>query len=196
MKAYARANPTAWENGRPTPTAVSSMTDGDFFSHEQSVTIAEAAKCTSRSPTNLETPPSCVHRLRWKPVKWWTLLYVQGFVDFLLAEASRLCQRQRSAVLAAHESHHDEGLGPDHLWARRSCVVRPLLKSTARHLPPGVNPNNGFGDAISKMQGHADEAAFTADEYLSGIAMVVDRGIPTTSPLRCHHRRLDARHAA
>ena len=62
----------------------------------------------------------------------------------------------------------------------------------------GVNPNNGFGDAISKMQGHADEATFTADvaEHLNGIAMVdSDRGI-TNLHVPSDVINFDARHAA
>ena len=45
VKAYARANPHRMGKwSADSDSHVSSMTDGDFFSHEQSVTIAEAGQ--------------------------------------------------------------------------------------------------------------------------------------------------------
>ena len=50
---------------------VSSMTDGDFFSHEQSVTIAEAGQVHITFTDESGNATELRARLRSKPVKWW-----------------------------------------------------------------------------------------------------------------------------
>ncbi|MEL7073987.1 MAG: NADP-dependent isocitrate dehydrogenase [Planctomycetota bacterium] len=183
VKAYARANPHRmgkWSTD--SDSHVSSMTDGDFFSHEQSVTMAEAGQVhitftdESGNATELRAPVA-----------------VEAGE---LVDSSFMCKASLTAFLQKQVAcAKDNGvLFSLHMKATMMKVSDPIIfghgvrawfaplfeKYGETFATLGVNPNNGFGDAISKMQGHTDEAAFTADvtEYLSGIAMVdSDRGI-------------------
>ena len=58
----------------------------------------------------------------------------------------------RDPLLPAHEGHHDEGLGPDHLRARgRAYFALVFEKHAATFERIGVDTSNGFGDVLARI---------------------------------------------
>ena len=183
VKAYARANPHRmgkWSTD--SDSHVSSMTDGDFFSHEQSVTIAEAGQVhitftdESGNATELRAPVA----VEAGEVVDSSFMCKASLTSFL--EKQVACAKDNGVLFSLHMKATMMKVSDPIIFGHgvRAWFAPLFEKYGETFATLGVNPNNGFGDAISKMQGHADEAAFTADvaEYLSGIAMVdSDRGI-------------------
>ena len=121
VKEYARNNPHsmgAWSAN--SKTAVVTMGKDDFFSNEQSVTVPEATNVKNRArergrqrhcPQGKDRPES---RRSSRCDR-----YEEKGARRLSRGASCPGKRTGPALLAAHESHHDEGLRSDHLWSRR-----------------------------------------------------------------------------
>jgi isocitrate dehydrogenase len=183
VKAYARANPHRmgkWSTD--SDSHVSSMTDGDFFSHEQSVTMAEAGQVhitftdESGNATELRAPVA----VEAGEVVDSSFMCKASLTAFLQKQVA--CAKDNGVLFSLHMKATMMKVSDPIIFGHgvRAWFAPLFEKYGETFATLGVNPNNGFGDAISKMQGHADEAAFTADvaEYLSGIAMVdSDRGI-------------------
>ena len=183
VKAYARANPHRmgkWSTD--SDSHVSSMTDGDFFSHEQSVTMAEAGQVhitftdESGNVTKLRAPVT----VEAGEVVDSSFMCKASLTAFLQKQVA--CAKDNGVLFSLHMKATMMKVSDPIIFGHgvRAWFAPLFEKYGETFATLGVNPNNGFGDAISKMQGHADEAAFTADvaEYLSGIAMVdSDRGI-------------------
>ena len=183
VKAYARANPHRmgkWSTD--SDSHVSSMTDGDFFSHEQSVTMAEAGQVhitftdESGNVTELRAPVT----VEAGEVVDSSFMCKASLTAFLQKQVA--CAKDNGVLFSLHMKATMMKVSDPIIFGHgvRAWFAPLFEKYGETFAALGVNPNNGFGDAISKMQGHADEAAFTADvtEHLSGIAMVdSDRGI-------------------
>ena len=183
VKAYARANPHRmgkWSTDFN--SHVSSMTDGDFFSHEQSVTMAEAGQVhitftdESGNATELRAPVA----VEAGEVVDSSFMCKASLTAFLQKQVA--CAKDNGVLFSLHMKATMMKVSDPIIFGHgvRAWFAPLFEKYGETFATLGVNPNNGFGDAISKMQGHTDEAAFTADvtEYLSGIAMVdSDRGI-------------------
>ena len=183
VKAYARANPHRmgkWSTD--SDSHVSSMTDGDFFSHEQSVTMAEAGQVhitftdESGNATELRAPVA----VEAGEVVDSSFMCKASLTAFLQKQVA--CAKDNGVLFSLHMKATMMKVSDPIIFGHgvRAWFAPLFEKYGETFATLGVNPNNGFGDAISKMQGHTDEAAFTADvtEYLSGIAMVdSDRGI-------------------
>ena len=183
VKAYARANPHRmgkWSS--ESNSHVSSMADGDFFSHEQSVTMGEAGKVhitftdAAGHSTELRQPVA----VEAGEVLDSTFMCKASLTSFLKKQVG--CAKDNGVLFSLHMKATMMKVSDPIIFGHGvRAWFAPLFEKYGDTFDAlGVNPNNGFGDAISKMQGHADEANFTADlaEYLSGIAMVdSDRGI-------------------
>ena len=183
VKAYARANPHRmgkWSS--ESKSHVSSMADGDFFSHEQSVTMGEAGKVhitftdAAGHSTDLRQPVA----VEAGEVLDSTFMCKASLTSFLKKQVG--CAKDNGVLFSLHMKATMMKVSDPIIFGHGvRAWFAPLFEKYGDTFDAlGVNPNNGFGDAISKMQGHADEANFTADlaEYLSGIAMVdSDRGI-------------------
>ncbi len=183
VKAYARANPHRMGKwSADSDSHVSSMTDGDFFSHEQSVTMPEAGHLhitfadESGNATELRAPVA----VEPGEVVDSSFMSKASLTSFL--EKQVACAKENGVLFSLHMKATMMKVSDPIIFGHgvRAWFAPLFEKYGDTFATLGVNPNNGFGDAISKMQGHADEAAFTAElaEYLSGIAMVdSDRGI-------------------
>ena len=183
VKAYARANPHRMGKwSADSNSHVSSMTDGDFFSHEQSVTLAEAGKVhitftdESGNATQLRAPVA----VEAGEVVDSSFMCKASLTAFLQKQVA--CAKDNGVLFSLHMKATMMKVSDPIIFGHgvRAWFAPLFEKYGETFATLGVNPNNGFGDAISKMQGHADEVAFTADvaEHLSGIAMVdSDRGI-------------------
>ena len=183
VKAYARANPHRmgkWSGD--SDSHVSSMTEGDFFSHEQSVTMTEASQVhitftdESGNATELRAPVA----VEAGEVVDSSFMCKASLTAFLQKQVA--CAKDNGVLFSLHMKATMMKVSDPIIFGHgvRAWFAPLFEKYGETFATLGVNPNNGFGDAISKMQGHADEAAFTADvvEHLSGIAMVdSDRGI-------------------
>ena len=183
VKAYARANPHRmgkWSTD--SNTHVSSMTDGDFFSHEQSVTMTESGEVhitftdESGNATELRAPVA----VEAGEVVDSSFMCKASLTAFLQKQVA--CAKDNGVLFSLHMKATMMKVSDPIIFGHgvRAWFAPLFEKYGETFATLGVNPNNGFGDAISKMQGHADEVAFTADvtEHLSGIAMVdSDRGI-------------------
>ena len=183
VKAYARANPHRMGKwSADSDSHVSSMTDGDFFSHEQSVTMTEAGQVhitftdESGNATELRAPVA----VEAGEVVDSSFMCKASLTAFLQKQVA--CAKDNGVLFSLHMKATMMKVSDPIIFGHgvRAWFAPLFEKYGETFATLGVNPNNGFGDAISKMQGHADEAAFTADvvEHLSGIAMVdSDRGI-------------------
>ena len=183
VKAYARANPHRmgkWSTD--SDSHVSSMTKGDFFSHEQSVTMTEAGQVhitftdESGNTTELRAPVA----VEAGEVVDSSFMCKASLASFLQKQVA--CAKDNGVLFSLHMKATMMKVSDPIIFGHgvRAWFAPLFEKYGETFAALGVNPNNGFGDVISKMQGHADEAAFTADvaEYLNGIAMVdSDRGI-------------------
>lgn len=183
VKAYARANPHRmgkWSTD--SDSHVSSMTKGDFFSHEQSVTMTEAGQVhitftdESGNTTELRAPVA----VEAGEVVDSSFMCKASLASFLQKQVD--CAKDNGVLFSLHMKATMMKVSDPIIFGHgvRAWFAPLFEKYGETFAALGVNPNNGFGDVISKMQGHADEAAFTADvaEYLNGIAMVdSDRGI-------------------
>ena len=183
VKAYARANPHRmgkWSGD--SDSHVSSMTEGDFFSHEQSVTMTEASQVhitftdESGNATELRAPVA----VEAGEVVDSSFMCKASLTAFLQKQVA--CAKDNGVLFSLHMKATMMKVSDPIIFGHgvRAWFAPLFEKYGETFATLGVNPNNGFGDAISKMQGHADEAAFTNDvvEHLSGIAMVdSDRGI-------------------
>jgi isocitrate dehydrogenase len=183
VKAYARANPHRmgkWSTD--SDSHVSSMTKGDFFSHEQSVTMTEAGQVhitftdESGNTTELRAPVA----VEAGEVVDSSFMCKASLASFLQKQVD--CAKDNGVLFSLHMKATMMKVSDPIIFGHgvRAWFAPLFEKYGETFAALGVNPNNGFGDAISKMQGHADEATFTADvaEYLNGIAMVdSDRGI-------------------
>jgi isocitrate dehydrogenase len=118
VKAFARPTRTAWATGRPTARrAWPSMSGGDFFAPTRSRprwTQAATAKIVLTTDAGEET-------LLKEGVSYPAGTVVDATfmsppaLDAFLAEEIEKTKAEGVPVLAAHEGHDDEGLGPDHL---------------------------------------------------------------------------------
>jgi isocitrate dehydrogenase len=131
---------------------------GDFFSNERSATLADAATAkivleTADGRDRAEGRASATRRARWSTPPSCRAKALDAF----LAERDREDQGRRRAVLAAHEGHDDEGLGPDHLWPCGQAWLAPVFEQFGDEMAAlGVNPNSGLGDLLERVKDNAE----------------------------------------
>jgi isocitrate dehydrogenase len=118
VKAYARQHPHrmgAWS--ADSKSHVASMSDGDFYSSEESAVVEQAGnlKITLMTEDGDDSGAGRRgHRCR---------RHERHAAARVLRGLDAGCQDRGCAAVAAHEGHHDEDLRPDHLWPCRQCVL-------------------------------------------------------------------------
>ncbi|MEC8040956.1 MAG: NADP-dependent isocitrate dehydrogenase, partial [Pseudomonadota bacterium] len=177
VKNFAQNNPHSMgEWVSDSKTKVSSMPGNDFYANEVSATITAAQAGDAKIEFVGKDGAVTVLKDAWP------------LAEGTVADATFMSAKALGTFLAEaiEDTKADGTMFSLHMKATMMKVSDPIIfghgvrawfaplfeKYGETFATLGVNPNNGFGDAISKMQGHADEAAFTADvaEYLSGIA--------------------------
>ena len=165
MKAFAQKNPHsmgAWS--ADSKSHVAHMDGGDFYGSEQSHVIATASNVRIELQADGETTV----------LKDGLALLEGEVIDAGVMRTRALCEFMAREVADAKKQGILFSL---HMKATMMKVSDPIIfghgvrawfaplfeKYGETFATLGVNPNNGFGDAISKMQGHAEEAAFTAE---------------------------------
>ena len=139
---------TRWVPGRPTrrPTSPRWAHD-DFFSNEQSVTMADRRRPAHRArrrrrhghrAQGLGTGAGRRGRRRH--------VHVEARTRRVPRRADRRRQGAGRAVLAPPQGDDDEGLRPDHLRSRRRGLLRAGLRTGTATCSkrPAPNPNNGW----------------------------------------------------
>ncbi|MDA1008885.1 MAG: NADP-dependent isocitrate dehydrogenase [Planctomycetota bacterium] len=188
VKEYARANPHkmgAWTSDSKTRT--SSMTAGDFFGNEKSITLAAATTvriehvATNGSVTVLK---DALH-LEAGEIFDGTFLDTTAYISFL--ETQIESTRASGVLLSLHLKATMMKVSDPILFGHAVKVYYKSVfaKHAATLAPLGADANNGFGDIISRIASLPDatRAAIESDihaVYAHGpaIAMVdSDRGI-------------------
>ena len=145
---------------------------GDFRSNEQSITAAgghgalaiEHVDASGRDGLGAQEGRRC------SPVRWSTApsCHKCGRCVAFLDRAQIADARKAQGVLFSppHEGHDDEGLRPNHLRPRRSCLLRRRVRrSMERSFDElGVDPNNGFGDLVVSKIGEVPPGTQRADD--------------------------------
>lgn len=188
VKNYAKANPHrmgAWDS--QSKTHVATMTQGDFFSNEKSITVEEATNVKIQ----LVTPDGAVTVLKES-----TPLLAEEIFDATFMSKKALVAFLDEQVADAKAK---DVLFSLHMKATMMKVSDPIIfghgvksffksvftKHAALFAEIGVNVNNGFGDLIAKLDSlpadtRAEVEADIAAAYANGpaIAMVdSDKGI-------------------
>jgi len=182
VKDFAKTNPgrmSAWP--ADSKSHVSTMTDGDFFHNEKSVTLAEAttAKIEHVSSSGKVTTLMASLPLQAGEVLDATFMSRKALVDFFDAQVK--------------DAKAKDVLYSLHLKATMMKVSDPIIFGHAvrtyftrlftNHEPEinelGANPNNGFGDVLGKLAGLARDPEGTIISDIEkdfangpGIAMV------------------------
>ena len=135
VKQYAMNNPHSmgpWSSD--SKTHVSTMSDGDFRSNEQSVTMTEAGElrielvAADGTATGAEEVGTGPGRRGGR-----CHLHEQAETRGVPGRADRRGQTAGCAVLPPHEGHHDEGLGSDHLRPCGEGLLRRRVRRPRRH---------------------------------------------------------------
>ena len=134
VKSFARSHPHsmgAWS--KDSKSHVSTMSDGDFRSTEQSVTIDRRRRAAHRVRRPPTAPPTVLKASI--PVLAGEIVDARGDAarraGRLPGRADRRGQGAGRPLLPAHEGDDDEGLGPDHLRPRRAGVLRRRVRRSS-----------------------------------------------------------------
>ena len=142
VKNYAKSHPHSMGAWSPdSKTNVATMTAGDFFSNEQSVTIEAAGTLRIEhvaADGTVTVLKASLPVLAGEVIDG-TFMSKQALVAFL-AGAVAAGQGRGRAVLAAPEGHDDEGLRPDHLRPRGPRVLRRRVRQARRRRSPPSAP--------------------------------------------------------
>lgn len=165
VKNYAKANPHrmgAW--AADSKTLVTSMTDGDFYGSEKSVTIAE----DSQFKIEFVAKDGSV-----KTLKTLAKLKAGEIIDSSVMNLAKLKTFVAGAIAEAKQSGV---LLSAHLKATMMKVSDPIIfgaivevyfkevfeKYAVLFAELGINKNNGLGEVYAKIAGHAQEAEVKA----------------------------------
>ena len=188
VKDYAKANPHkmgAWS--AESKSHVASMTSGDFFANEQSVTISAAttARIEHVASSGAITVLKDGLKLDAGEILDGTFLSKRALVEFFAHEIE--CARSSGVLFSLHLKATMMKVSDPIIFGHAVKVFfRPVFEKHAATLARlGVDVNNGFGDLLAKIAElpAAERAAIDADiaaVYASGpaIAMVdSDKGI-------------------
>ena len=188
VKDYAKANPHkmgAWS--AESKSHVASMTSGDFFANEQSVTISAAttARIEHVASSGAITVLKDGLKLNAGEILDGTFLSKRALVEFFAHEIE--CARSSGVLFSLHLKATMMKVSDPIIFGHAVKVFfRPVFEKHAATLARlGVDVNNGFGDLLDKIAElpAAERAAIDADiaaVYASGpaIAMVdSDKGI-------------------
>ena len=186
VKAYARANPHsmgAWT--ADSKTHVSTMSAGDFRHNEQSVTVAEATVARIEHVVGDEVRVLKEVPLQAGEIMDSTFMSRAALVDFLATQVAEA--REQGVLFSLHMKATMMKVSDPIIFGEAVRVYFAPLFETYGELfdELGVDPNNGFGDAVAKMAGADAEtrAAFEADlakVYEAGPAVAMvnsDKGI-------------------
>ena len=223
-RSCARATPTAARRPRSRPTRastrtrwapgrresrshVATMSDGDFRSTEQSVTVARDGAVRIEHVARRRRRSPCCKRPRPGPRRRGGRRRgdaPRGAASAFLAEQIADAKRRGRPVLGPPEGDDDEGLGPDHLRPRRPRVSSPTLfaEHGAALAAAGVNPNDGLARAAERRSSALPEDERAAIQRRdrrrlrgrpgAGDGRLRPRHHQPARPERRDHRRLDA----
>ena len=188
VKDYARANPHKMGAWSPDSKAhVASMTDGDFFGNERSVTIpaATSARIEFAGKDGAVTVLKDGIKLNAGDIVDATFLSRAALVRFLEEQVADA--RARGVLFSLHLKATMMKVSDPIIFGHAvRAFFKPVFERHAATLARlGVDPNNGFGDLVAKIAAlpEAERAAIEADVkavHAAGpaIAMVdSDKGI-------------------
>ncbi|MFP6684978.1 MAG: NADP-dependent isocitrate dehydrogenase, partial [Polyangiaceae bacterium] len=188
VKEYARNNPHpmgAWSSD--SKTHVSTMSDGDFFHNEKSVTVAEATTVRIEHVASDGSVTTLKDGLALLPgeIIDGTMMSKKALVQFLEAQVDDA--RQAGVLFSLHMKATMMKVSDPIIFGHgvRAYFKELFAKHGAAFEKIGVDVNNGFGDLVAKLAELSTEerSAIEADiqaTYASGpgIAMVnSDKGI-------------------
>ncbi|MFT4570653.1 MAG: isocitrate dehydrogenase [Hyphomicrobiaceae bacterium] len=188
VKEYARQNPPPMKPWSPdSPTHVATMTGGDFYANERSVTINEA---TTVQIEHVDTAGKTTvlkdgFGLLTGEILDATVMRKKALADFL--DAAIEDARSSGILLSLHMKATMMKVSDPIIFghAVRAYFKEVFAKHAATLDKLGVDPNNGFGDLVAKIEALPDDqrAAIQADidaAYAKGPALAMvnsDKGI-------------------
>ena len=154
VKAYAKKHPHrmgAWASD--SKARVASMSEGDFFGSEQSVTLpaATTADIVHVSGDGTRTVLKGGLALQEGEIVDCAAMSMANLEGFLTDEIDRI--QADGAVFVAHEGHHDEGVRPHFVWGRRAHLFQ------ARARPTWRRPGGRWGELQQRPRGPDGQAA-------------------------------------
>ncbi len=161
VKNYVKKHPHSMGSwSADSKTRVASMTNGDFYSSEKSITIADetAFSIHFRSESGQITELKSAAPLQAGEVIDSAVLSVTNLKQFVKDEIEKA--KEDDLLLSVHlKATMMKVSDPIMFGAVVSEFYKPVLEKFADTLKEiGFNPNNGLGDLYEKLNGHAKQA--------------------------------------